>query len=117
MAVPSRLQEAIGDLAAALNVLADRGPADVSDSIAAANHAAELIDNRPLSTEGYLAFIGSLTRLGAADLYRAVDLDRWSFWIIEDGTSKTPDWEYRSGKWYSPYGIENRRTFRVIESK
>jgi uncharacterized membrane protein YgaE (UPF0421/DUF939 family) len=75
VAVPSRLREAIGDLAAALNVLADRGPADVSDSIAAANHAAELIDNRPLSPESYLAFIGSLTRLGAADLYRAVDLD------------------------------------------
>jgi len=75
VAVPSRLREAIGDLAAALNVLADRGPADVSDSIAAANHAAELIDNRPLSTESYLAFIGSLTRLGAADLCRAVDLD------------------------------------------
>ena len=46
--------------AAALNVLADLGPADVSDSIAAANHAAELIDNRPLGTESYLAFIGSL---------------------------------------------------------
>ena len=75
VAVPSRLQEAIGDLASSLNVLADRGPADVSDSIAAANHAAELIDYRPLSTESYLAFIGSLTRLGAADLCRAVDLD------------------------------------------
>jgi hypothetical protein len=34
-----------------------------ADAIAAANHAAELIDNRPLSTESYLAFIGSLTRL------------------------------------------------------
>jgi uncharacterized membrane protein YgaE (UPF0421/DUF939 family) len=74
VAVPSRLQGAIGDLAAALNVLAGPGPADVSDSIAAANHTAELIDNRPLSPEGYLAFIGSLTRLGAADLSRAVDL-------------------------------------------
>jgi hypothetical protein len=38
-------------------------------------HTAELIDNRPLSTESYLAFIGSLTRLGAVDLCRAVDLD------------------------------------------
>jgi hypothetical protein len=75
VAVPSRLREAIGDLAAALNVLADRGAADVSDSVAAANHAAELVDNRPLSTESYLAFIGSLTRLGTADLRRAVDLD------------------------------------------
>jgi hypothetical protein len=75
VAVPSGLREAIGDLAAALNVLAGRGPADVSDSIATANHAAELIDNRPLSTEGYLAFIGLLTRAGAADLCRAVDLD------------------------------------------
>jgi uncharacterized membrane protein YgaE (UPF0421/DUF939 family) len=75
VAVPSRLQEAIGDLAGALNVLAGRGPADVSDSIAGANHAAKLIDSSPLSTEGYLAFIGLLTRAGAADLCRAVDLD------------------------------------------
>jgi hypothetical protein len=74
VAVPSRLQEAIGDLSAALSVLAGREPADVSDSIAAANHAVELIDNRPLSTEGYLAFIGLLTRAGAADLCRAADL-------------------------------------------
>jgi hypothetical protein len=75
VAVPSRLKGAIGDLAATLNVLAGPGPADVSDSITAANHTAELIDSRPLSPEGYLAFIGSLTRLGAADLSRAVDLD------------------------------------------
>ena len=34
VAVPSRLREAIGDLAAALKVLADRGPGEVSDSIA-----------------------------------------------------------------------------------
>ena len=74
MAVPSRLQGASCDLAAALNVLADPGPADVPDSIAAANHTSELIDNRPLSPAGYLAFIGSLTRLGAADLSRAADL-------------------------------------------
>jgi uncharacterized membrane protein YgaE (UPF0421/DUF939 family) len=72
--VPSRLQEAIGDLSAALSVLASREPGDVSDSIAAANHAVELIDNRPLSTGGYLAFIGLLTRAGAADLCRAADL-------------------------------------------
>src|SRR5690349_16746571 len=49
VAVPSRLQGAICDLAAALNVLAGPGPAGVSGSIAAANHAAELIDNRPLA--------------------------------------------------------------------
>jgi Transglutaminase-like superfamily len=45
------------------------------------------------------------------------DFQNYVIWIVEDGTSKTPDWEYRSGRWYSPYGIENRRTFRVIESK
>ena len=39
--VPSRLQRAISDLAAALTVLAGPGPADVSGSIAAANHTAE----------------------------------------------------------------------------
>ena len=58
----------------AVIVLTGPGPADFSSSIAAANHAAELIDNRPLSPEGYLAFIGSLIRLGAADISRAVDL-------------------------------------------
>ena len=72
VAVPSPLRESISDLAAALNVLAGQGPAGVSDFIAAANHAAALIDPRPLSTEGYLRFIGLLTRAGVADLGRAV---------------------------------------------
>jgi uncharacterized membrane protein YgaE (UPF0421/DUF939 family) len=75
VAVPDPLREAIGDLAAALNVLADREPDDVSDSLAAASHARELIDSHVLSTESYLAFLGLLTRAGAADLRRAVDLD------------------------------------------
>ena len=75
VAVPSPLREAIGDLAAALNILADRGPDDVSGSIAAADHVGELIDDHALSTESYLAFLGLLTQASAADLRRAVDLD------------------------------------------
>jgi uncharacterized membrane protein YgaE (UPF0421/DUF939 family) len=75
VAVPSPQREAIGDLAAALNVLAGRGPADVSDSIAGANYEAQLFDTHPLSTEAYLEFIGLLIRAGAADLCRAIDLD------------------------------------------
>ena len=39
-----------------------------------------------------------------------------SIWICENGIGKQPDWEYRGGKWYSPYGIENRSTFRKVDS-
>jgi hypothetical protein len=45
------------------------------------------------------------------------DFQNYIIWINEDGRWKIPDWEYRAGKWYSPYGIENRRTFRQVEAK
>ena len=37
-------------------------------------------------------------------------------WIREDGRWKGPGWEYREGKWYSPYGIENHRAFRKLQA-
>jgi hypothetical protein len=45
------------------------------------------------------------------------DFQNYVVWICENGTWKQPDWIYRGGKWFSPYGIENRRTFRKLESK
>jgi hypothetical protein len=45
------------------------------------------------------------------------DFQNYVIWIMEDGTWKMPAWEYRDGKWSSPYAIENRRTFRRLETK
>jgi len=45
------------------------------------------------------------------------DFQNYVVWIRENGEWKQPDWNYRGGKWYSPYGIENHRTFRKEESK
>ncbi len=45
------------------------------------------------------------------------DFQNYVIWIVEDGTWKQPAWELRDGKWFSPYAIENRRTFRWIESR
>lgn len=45
------------------------------------------------------------------------DFQNYVIWIREGGTWKQPDWEYRDSKWYSPYGIENTRTFLKAESK
>jgi transglutaminase-like putative cysteine protease len=45
------------------------------------------------------------------------DMQNYAIWVRENGTWKFADWEYRGGKSYSPYGIENRRTFRKVESK
>jgi hypothetical protein len=39
------------------------------------------------------------------------DFQNYVVWICEDGTWKIPDWEYREGKWYSAYGLQNQRTF------
>jgi len=44
------------------------------------------------------------------------DFQNYVIWLIEEGQSKVPDWEYRDGKWFSPYGVENRRTFRRLDS-
>jgi Transglutaminase-like superfamily len=43
------------------------------------------------------------------------DFQNYAIWISEDGGWKQPDWEYRNGKWFSPYGVENRRSFRKVE--
>lgn len=43
------------------------------------------------------------------------DFQNYVIWIIEDGQSKMPEWEYRQGHWLSPYGVENLRTFRRLD--
>jgi transglutaminase-like putative cysteine protease len=45
------------------------------------------------------------------------DMQNYAIWVRENETWKFADWEYRDGKSYSPYGIENRRSFRKVESK
>jgi transglutaminase-like putative cysteine protease len=49
-------------------------------------------------------------------IQNSTDFQNYVIWIIEDGQSKVPDWEYRDGKWCSPYGVENRRTFRRLDA-
>jgi len=49
-------------------------------------------------------------------LQNSTDFQNYVIWICENGTWKQPDWDYRDGKWYSTYGIENHRTFRKVES-
>ena len=53
--------------------------------------------------------------LPAQLIQNSTDFQNYVIWIRENGTGKQPDWEYRGGKWYSPYGIENRRTFRAVD--
>jgi transglutaminase-like putative cysteine protease len=50
-------------------------------------------------------------------IQNSTDFQNYIVWICENGTWKIPDWEYRSGKWYSPYGIENQRSFRKVPSE
>ncbi len=50
-------------------------------------------------------------------IQNSTDFQNYVIWIREDGTWKQPDWEYRDGKWFSPYSIENRRTFRRVETR
>jgi Transglutaminase-like superfamily len=45
------------------------------------------------------------------------DFQNYVIWIEEDETWKQPDWNFRDGKWFSPYGVESRRTFRHVETK
>jgi transglutaminase-like putative cysteine protease len=42
------------------------------------------------------------------------DFQNYVIWIIEEGVSKMPDWVFRQGRWDSPYGVENLRTFRRV---
>ncbi len=55
--------------------------------------------------------------LPAQLIQNSTDFQNYVLWICEDGTWKQPEWGYRDGKWYSPYGIENLRTFLKVESK
>jgi transglutaminase-like putative cysteine protease len=50
-------------------------------------------------------------------IQNSTDFQNYVIWIREDGTWKQPDWEFRDGKWFSPYHIENRRTYRRLETK
>ena len=50
-------------------------------------------------------------------IQNSTDFQNYVIWMVEDGKWKMPDWEYRAGEWSSPYGIENRRSFRRVESK
>jgi Transglutaminase-like superfamily len=52
--------------------------------------------------------------LPAQLIQNSTDFQNYVIWICEDGRWKIADWEYRSGQWHSPYGIENRRTFRKV---
>jgi len=55
--------------------------------------------------------------LPAQLIQNSTDFQNYVIWIREDGMWKQPGWEYREGKWYSPYSIENLRTFVKVESK
>jgi transglutaminase-like putative cysteine protease len=54
--------------------------------------------------------------LPAQLIQNSTDFQNYVVWICENGAWKIADWEYRSGRWYSPCGIENRRTFRKVEA-
>jgi transglutaminase-like putative cysteine protease len=54
--------------------------------------------------------------LPAQLIQNSTDCQNYAIWVREVGTWKFADWEMRSGKWYSPYGVENRRTFRKVAS-
>ena len=45
-------------------------------------------------------------------IQNSTDFQNYIIWIRENGAWKIADWEYSGGKWLSPYGIENHRTFR-----
>ena len=45
-------------------------------------------------------------------IQNSTDFQNYVIWIREDGNWKIADWEFRRGKWYSRFGIENRRIFR-----
>ncbi len=55
--------------------------------------------------------------LPAQLIQNSTDFQNYIIWLREAGKWKIADWEFRDGRWYSRYGIENRRAFRQIESK
>jgi hypothetical protein len=50
-------------------------------------------------------------------IQNSTDFQNYVIWICENGTWKIPEWEYRLGKWYSVYGIENHRRFRKLAAE
>ncbi len=55
--------------------------------------------------------------LPAQLIQNSTDFQNYVVWVRENGIWKQPDWEYRGGKWYSPYAIENHRTFQKVEAR
>jgi transglutaminase-like putative cysteine protease len=55
--------------------------------------------------------------LPAQLIQNSTDFQNYIIWVCENEIWKIADWEYRGGQWISPYGIENHRTFRKVESK
>jgi hypothetical protein len=53
--------------------------------------------------------------LPAQLIQNSTDFQNYVVWVCENGTWKIADWEFRDGKWYSPYGIENLRTFAKVD--
>lgn len=49
-------------------------------------------------------------------IQNSTDFQNYVIWIRENGLGRIPDWQYRDGKWFSPFGIENHRTFRKVEA-
>jgi transglutaminase-like putative cysteine protease len=50
-------------------------------------------------------------------IQNSTDFQNYVIWICENGIWKQPEWDYREGTFSSPYGVENRRTFRTVELK
>ncbi len=48
-------------------------------------------------------------------IQNSTDMQNYSIWVRENDEWNRTEWERRDGRWYSPYGIENRRSFRVVE--
>jgi transglutaminase-like putative cysteine protease len=53
--------------------------------------------------------------LPAQVIQNSTDMQNYSIWVCANEEWNRTDWERRDGRWYSPYGIENRRSFRVVE--
>jgi transglutaminase-like putative cysteine protease len=45
-----------------------------------------------------------------------MDFQNYMVRVCENGRWKSPGREYRDGKWYSPYGIENHNAFRRVQA-
>ena len=50
-------------------------------------------------------------------IQNSTDFQNYVIWVCEKGRWQIADWDFRSGHWHSPYGIENLRTFRKVGSE